>query len=82
MSNAPSSLIALSTITAKPAAGPLTPNWDPLKMPTTIPPTIPEIIPENKGAPEANAIPKQRGTATKKYDNTCREIVCQIMSYI
>ena len=55
----------VNTITAKPAAGPLTPNGDPLANPTTIPPTIPAIIPANKGAPDANAIPKHKGTATK-----------------
>jgi hypothetical protein len=38
------------TITANPAAGPLTPSDDPLAIPTTIPPTIPAIIPENNGA--------------------------------
>jgi hypothetical protein len=37
-----------------------------LKYPTTNPPTIPEMIPENKGAPEAIAIPKHSGKATKK----------------
>ena len=31
-----------------------------------MPPIIPEIMPENKGAPEAIAIPKHKGTATKK----------------
>ena len=31
-----------------------------------IPPTIPAINPDIRGAPEANAIPKQRGNATKK----------------
>jgi hypothetical protein len=36
-----------------------------LKKPTTIPPITPEIIPENKGAPEAIAIPKHKGRATK-----------------
>ena len=30
------------------------------------PPTIPAINPYIRGAPEANAIPKQRGNATKK----------------
>ena len=30
------------------------------------PPTIPAINPDIRGAPEANAIPKQRGNATKK----------------
>ena len=66
MSNAPSLSIATTTIAARPAAGPLTPNADPLKIPAMIPPTIPAIIPENNGAPEARAIPRQSGTATKK----------------
>jgi hypothetical protein len=30
-----------------------------------MPPTTPEIIPENRGAPEASAIPRQSGSATK-----------------
>ena len=51
---------------ASPAAGPLTLVFDPLKKPTTIPPMIPEIIPLIKGAPEARAIPRHRGRATKK----------------
>ena len=59
-------LIAVKTIAASPAAGPLTPIWEPLNRPTTIPPIIPAIIPENKGAPLARAIPRQRGIATKK----------------
>jgi hypothetical protein len=48
-----------------PAAGPLTLSGEPLVKATTVPPTIPEIIPENNGAPEAKAIPKQSGNATK-----------------
>ena len=51
---------------ASPAAGPLTPKADRLIDPTTIPPTIPAIRPANSGAPEANAIPRQRGNATRK----------------
>ena len=66
MLNAPKSEIAVNIIAVKPAAGPDTLKCEVLKYPTTIPPTIPEIIPENKGAPEAKAIPKQRGSATKK----------------
>jgi hypothetical protein len=30
-----------------------------------IPPTIPAMIPEKSGAPDARAIPRQSGTATK-----------------
>ncbi|MNE72079.1 hypothetical protein D3C80_1679910 [compost metagenome] len=37
-----------------------------LILPTTIPPIIPAIIPESGGAPEASAIPKHNGSATKK----------------
>ena len=58
--------MAVKTIAAKPAAGPLTPILDPLNAPTIIPPIIPAIKPENRGAPLANAIPKHRGRATKK----------------
>jgi hypothetical protein len=58
--------MAFKTMTASPAAGPLTPNGDPLAIPTTIPPIIPAIIPEKSGAPEARAMPRQSGRATKK----------------
>jgi hypothetical protein len=54
------------TITVKPAAGPVTLKAEPLKNATKIPPTIPEIIPANNGAPEAKAMPKHKGRATKK----------------
>ena len=57
--------MAVNTITASPAAGPLTPSGEPLNAPTTIPPTIPAMSPENNGAPEASAMPKQRGSATR-----------------
>ena len=57
--------MAVSTIAANPAAGPLTPILEPLSPPTTTPPIIPAINPENKGAPLANAIPKHKGSATK-----------------
>ena len=58
--------MAVKTIAANPAAGPLTPIWEPLKAPTMTPPTIPAIKPENNGAPLARAIHKQSGKATKK----------------
>lgn len=38
----------------------------PLATPTTIPPTMPAIMPANSGAPDARAIPKHKGSATKK----------------
>ena len=62
---APNSWIADKTITASPAAGPLTPRGEPLIRATTVPPTIPAMMPENRGAPDANAIPRQSGTATR-----------------
>lgn len=65
-SKAPKSVIAVKTIAVNPAAGPETLIRELLKYPTIIPPTTPEIIPENKGAPEAIAIPKHKGNATKK----------------
>ncbi len=57
--------MAFNTITVRPAAGPLTPNCEPLSVPTKTPPTIPAITPEISGAPEAKATPKQSGKATK-----------------
>ena len=56
--------MATATIAVKPAAGPETLSCDPLNRPTTLPPTTPAIIPENKGAPDAKAMPKQSGSAT------------------
>ena len=50
----------------RPAAGPLTLNGDLLNAPTTTPPITPASIPEKSGAPDANAIPKHSGNATKK----------------
>jgi len=61
--------MALKTITVKPAAGPLTLKAEPLANATTIPPTMPAIIPENNGAPDASAIPKHKGSATRKTTN-------------
>src|SRR5690606_36871835 len=57
--------MAVRTITARPAAGPLTPRGEPLSEATIRPPTIPAIIPEKRGAPLARAIPKHSGNATR-----------------
>ena len=54
------------TITANPAAGPLTPSGESLAMPTTMPPIIPAIMPANKGVSEANAISRPAGLLQKK----------------
>jgi hypothetical protein len=61
--------MAVRTIAVKPAAGPVTLKAELLKKPTKIPPITPETIPENNGAPEAKAIPKHKGNATKKTTN-------------
>ena len=65
-SKEPSWVMPASTMVVKPAAGPLTLVFEALKYPTTKPPITPAITPESKGAPLANATPKQRGRATKK----------------
>ncbi len=57
--------MAVRTITASPAAGPLTPSADPEAAPTTMPPTMPAMMPEKSGAPDASAMPRQSGVATR-----------------
>src|ERR1700746_3585912 len=58
--------MAVKTITASPAAGPLTLTWDPERTLTITPPIIPAITPEKRDAPDPNAMPRQRGSATRK----------------
>jgi hypothetical protein len=58
-------VIADATITVKPAAGPLTESCEPLRIPVIMPPAKPAMMPENKGAPDANAMPKHNGNATR-----------------
>jgi hypothetical protein len=48
-----------------PAAGPLTLSGDLLISGITMPPTIPARSPDVAGTPDANAIPKQSGNATR-----------------
>lgn len=55
-----------ATIDVSPAAGPLTLSGDPLSFPTTMPPMIPATMPEKSGAPEASAMPRHSGNATRK----------------
>src|SRR5690606_16668663 len=57
--------MAPKTITVNPAAGPDTLNGEPEIAPTTIPPITPVNTPANNGAPDAIAIPKHKGKATK-----------------
>src|SRR5580704_6574606 len=61
--------MAMKTITVNPAAGPLTLTWDPERTLTITPPIIPAITPEMRGAPDANAMPRQRGSATRNVTN-------------
>lgn len=58
--------MAVTTIATSHAAGPETLRGDLLKNQTIIPHMIPAISPLIKGAPLATAIPRHRGTATKK----------------
>src|SRR5258707_13639205 len=54
------------TMTARPAAGPLTWRGEPARKPTTMPPMMPVRIPAAGGAPGGKAMPMQRGSATRK----------------
>src|SRR5690606_5265967 len=65
VSYVPNCWMAPSTITVRPAAGPLTLNGDFEIEATTVPPIIPVNSPANNGAPDAIAIPKHSGSATK-----------------
>jgi hypothetical protein len=57
--------ISSYTMTASPAAGPLTCRGQPDSAPVSRPPTIPVISPAAGGAPDAIAMPMQRGSATR-----------------
>lgn len=57
--------ISSATTTVRPAAGPLTCSGEPPTAPATTPPTIAAIRPAMIGAPEAIAIPNDRGSATR-----------------
>src|ERR1700752_211157 len=61
--------MAMKTITASPAAGPLTLTWDPERRLTIRPPIIPAITPEKRDVPDPKAMPRQRGSATRKVTN-------------
>jgi hypothetical protein len=56
----------VSTTTTIPAAGPETLNGEPLNEPTTSPPITPAMSPEINGAPDANAMPRDKGSAMRK----------------
>ena len=58
--------MAARIIAAKPAAGPETLMCEVLSEPITMPPTMPANTPDNGGAPEASAMPRHNGRATRK----------------
>lgn len=62
-------MMAAATKVVKPAPGPETASWEPLISETTIQPIIPERSPAYRGAPDARAIPKQSGNATRKTES-------------
>ena len=61
--------MAAETIVDNPAAGPETASCEPLTTETTNPPIMPESMPEYRGAPDAKAIPKHSGKATRNTDS-------------
>src|SRR3546814_15989256 len=61
------------TITARPAAGPLTWSGEPAIIPTTSPPMIPVIRPFSGGSPDATAMPLHRGLATRNTTSDAAE---------
>jgi hypothetical protein len=73
----PNSAIPDKVIAVSPAAGPLTANCAGLTTPTKIPPITPAINPDNKGAPDAWAIPKHKGIATKNTAIPAGKSLCQ-----
>src|SRR5450830_73888 len=62
----PNCAIAPITMTIKPAAGPLTLMAEPLNVATITPPMMPEIMPLIGATPDALAIPRHKGRATRK----------------
>ncbi len=62
----PKVAIAVAHTAVKPAAGPLTLNWDLLITETINPPIITAIKPDDTGVFEAKEIPRHNGSAPKK----------------
>ncbi len=73
-------MMEAATTVVRPAAGPETANCDPLINETTSPPIMPDSKPAYSGAPEAKAIPKQSGNATRKTESPAgRSCLSQII---
>ena len=62
-------MMEAATKVVNPAAGPETASGEPLMRDTTNPPMIPDKSPAYSGAPDAKAIPKHRGSATKNTES-------------
>ena len=62
-------MMEAATKVVKPAAGPETASGEPLMRATTSPPIMPDKSPAYRGAPEAKAIPKQSGSATRNTES-------------
>ena len=62
----PKVAMSSATTTVRPAAGPLTSSGDPPIRPPTMPPMTPAMRPAMSGAPDASAIPRDSGSATRK----------------
>ncbi len=61
----PKVLTSSATMTVRPAAGPETWSLEPPSRPATTAPTTAAMRPARIGAPEATAMPSERGTATR-----------------
>ena len=70
--------MAVRTMTASPAAGPLTPRGEPLSAPTTMPPMIPAMSPAKRGAPHARAIPRHSGSGDEEDDDGGGQVVAEV----
>jgi hypothetical protein len=62
----PSRDTSISTMDVSPAAGPVTDSGERLMKGTIRPPATPATSPDTGGTPQAIAIPRQSGTATRK----------------
>ena len=62
----PSRSTSARTMAVSPAAGPVTESGERLIHGTMSPPAMPAINPETGGTPHAMAMPRHRGSATRK----------------
>ena len=77
-SNEPRIAIWVATTAVIPAAGPLTLTCDPLNIPTRMPPMTPARMPDSSGTPDASAIPRHKGSATRKTTRPAARSRCRV----